>query len=155
MSSKYGEEEFKLTTRNVGSLTTFQLRQELTSRNALDIPEELICHKSMLQRLIQVLLDEENAALAERERVLEEERKAALESTKALRERRKAEALERSKARQADPSYFQNIAQLNKLPEKANIESLESTSAELTPENEESSSDPFISCKQKSKVFVR
>ena len=49
-----------LTIRNVGKLTTFELRQELVKRNCLDIPEENINHRTMLQRLVQVLLDEEN-----------------------------------------------------------------------------------------------
>ena len=48
-----------LNTSNVGKLTTYQLRQELIKRDALDIEESRINHRTMLERLIRELVKEE------------------------------------------------------------------------------------------------
>ena len=48
-----------ITTSTVGKLTTYELRQELLHRNALDIEESRINHRSMLERLIVELVKEE------------------------------------------------------------------------------------------------
>ena len=48
-------------TSTVGQLTTYELRQELLRRDALDIEESRINHRTMLERLIVELVKEEKA----------------------------------------------------------------------------------------------
>jgi hypothetical protein len=53
------EKEPKLTLRNVANLTTYEIRQELNRRNAMDLEEGNIHFKTLLQRLVQELVKEE------------------------------------------------------------------------------------------------
>ena len=48
-----------ITSRNAGTLSTYELRQELIRRNALDIEESKINHRNMLERLMVELVREE------------------------------------------------------------------------------------------------
>ena len=144
--------------RNVSRLSTYELRQELVRRNKLDIPEDEINHKTMLQRLIKLLLEDEEKAVNDKEALLEAERVQKLNEAKAERERKKQEALERSKQRQQNPDYFRELAESNKLPEKTDLTHLE----EVAPSNDSeavfvSDDDPFrsISSKQKSKIYIK
>lgn len=50
--------EKEISSRTVSKLTTFELRQELVKRNALDIPEGSINYKTMLARLMTELVKE-------------------------------------------------------------------------------------------------
>ena len=150
-----------VTSSNVSTLTTYELRQELELRGALDLPEGGINHRAMMQRLVQELVKVESKL--EQEKVnsdaarLHEER----EAEKRLREQRKAEALERSRQRQADPNYFKSRADLN----KEGKEVLEAKKSEpVTPldqeEEEEAEAqgvdDPFRATKKgRAKVHVR
>jgi len=113
-----------ITTANVSKLTTFELRQELVRRGSMDLEESQISHNTLLQRLIQDLVRDEAAAATEHVAVAVSKAQEERDAAKALREERKREALERSKARQADPNYFKARAELNVKPSSA------STSAE-------------------------
>ena len=140
-------EDTPLSTRNVNKLTTFQLRQELERRGAFDIPEEQVNHKSIMQRLVQVLLEEERRVANEREANREAERIAQLNAAKAAREQKKLEALERSKLRQQNPKYFEAISESNKAPEKKDLQDLEevdsSGGTDVAEQHETSTEDPF------------
>lgn len=48
-----------ISTRNVDRLTTFELRQELVRRGALDIEDSKVNHRSLLQRLVVELVKDE------------------------------------------------------------------------------------------------
>ena len=82
-----------------------------------------------------------------------------IEIKKSERERRKEEALERSRARQQDPSYFNSKIIANKI-QPVNEKDAGGGEVEIDEEDEEensSSNDPFRHCntKQRNKVFVR
>lgn len=103
-----------ITSDNISTLTTYELRQELNRRNAMDIPEKKINYKSLLQRLLVEVLKDEAAAVKEKEdnRLAQEE--AARKEALRLREIKKQEAIERSKQRQAaNPAYFAEKARIN------------------------------------------
>lgn len=104
-----------LTLRNVGSLTTFEIRQELNRRNAMDLDEEKvqINFKTLLQRLVQELVKEEENNTLEHTTVVIDQAQLKRETDKAMREEKKKEALERSKQRQADKDYFIKKQELN------------------------------------------
>ena len=98
-------------------------------------------------------MDEKNAA-DEKEAVLEVKRVEQLNAAKSERERKKQEAIERSKARQKDPAYFQQIAETNTKPEMKSLEGLEeiSVSTEVgDDDNAASSADPFLDVPSKSR----
>jgi len=148
-----------LSTRNAGKLSTYELRQELVRRDKLDIPEESINHRTMLQRLIQVLLEDEEKAAAEKTAAQEEERAVQLLAAKQAREQKKLEALERSRQRQQSAEYFE-------AKQVANVEPLcavVAPSAQEKEENEEdiievvTQDDPFssISSKSRNKIHTR
>ena len=154
----------EVTSANVSTLSTYELRQELELRGKMDLVEGTINHKSLLQRLVQELVAHESSI--EQAKVdadaarLHEQRDAE----KALREQRKAEALERSRQRQADPSYFAKRAELNKegkeqLELARKDESPAAEGREIASETEVEkvqSDDPFRITKSKgNKVFVR
>lgn len=106
--------DFEINTKTCSKLTTFQLRQELTKRKALDIPDDEINYKSMLRRLLQVLVKEEEQLAAEKEEKRLLEYKEKIEAVKKIKEARKQEAIERSKARQSsNPEYFSNKMKMN------------------------------------------
>lgn len=165
-------EREKLSTRNVGSLTTYDLRQELVRRNVLDIPEESINHRSMLQRLVQELMKDEqketDTNLVQSELSREEE----MIAKKKERERKKQEAIEKSQQRQADANYFRSMRDKNEeameIRKSREMEKRGTTSiSELMDQNssevnegeeEEESrpSDPFRICSSgRNKLFVR
>ena len=145
-----------LTIRNVGKLTTFELRQELVKRNCLDIPEENINHRTMLQRLVQVLLDEENKIANQKTSSIEAEKMAALNAAKLAREQKKLEAIERSKLRQNNPTYFKELAEKNVAPKKTELENLEEFNLINDVTNTSDELDPFQSnFKPKRKIHIR
>jgi len=147
-----------LSTRNVSKLTTYELRQELTRRGKLDVPEESINHRSMLQRLIQVLLEDEQRAIDERTAEAEAQQQARLAEAKADRDKRKQEALERSRQRQLSGAYFEQLKQSNAPPEKQDLSGLEELSSTTIADDDGSVSDPFSEIsggKTRSKVHVR
>lgn len=155
-----------ITSRTVGALSTYELRQELVRRDALDLPESNINHKTMLQRLMVELVKEEK----EKEATIIQEQTsqilAAKEEAKRLREDKKREAMQRSLERQANPDYFSKIAERNKATEKplekepaaiAEEEGNDPTSS--APEVDDEEFDPFKpstgDVKKKFKIFVR
>jgi hypothetical protein len=153
----------QLTTQNVSSLTTYELRQELVRRNKLDIPENQINHRSMLQRLIVELVAEEDNKVAETTAKAVETTKSQMEAAKALREQKKQEAIERSRQRQAEnPAYFQHRKELNeikkteKIEEIANDDSKEVDVVDNDTETATADDDPFrTTSKHRSKIFVK
>ena len=105
------------------------------------------------------LVKEEEMTVAEREQKIINERNAELEAAKALREQKKREAIERSKARQADPNYFASRAAANEAKIKADKEA-KAKMAELEeyqPVQEEEDQDPFktVTSKGRSKIAIR
>ena len=155
--------ERQLTTQNVSSLTTYELRQELVRRNKLDIPEGKINHRSMLQRLIVDLVAEEEIKVAEITAKAVETSKSQMEVAKALREQKKLEAIERSKQRQAEnPAYFQHRKELNEFDKSKKIEEIvrsDSKENEIdddNADNEADNGDPFrTTSTHRSKIFVK
>ena len=85
------------------------------------------------------------------------------EEAKVLRDQKKLEALERSRARQADPAYFIRRTELNKKPEKEQapevIEAETTNESENDPESiEDLDFDPFkpsSSDRRRFKIFVK
>ena len=112
-TTEAGKSDVSITTSNVHSLTTYDIRQELVRRDCLDIPEEKINHNSMLQRLIVALLKDEEKQVEEATEAAVDKAALEREKAKAIREQRKREAIERSKARQANPEYFQRLKEDN------------------------------------------
>ncbi|CAM9161341.1 unnamed protein product [Hapterophycus canaliculatus] len=96
-----------LTMGSVGKMTTYQLRQEADARGLLKGLRH-VNHGTLLKRLVQVIVEEEHergrrgsqGAAGPSHSELEKER------TRKERDERKAAAIERSKQRQADLSYF-------------------------------------------------
>ncbi len=148
----------KITSNNVGKLTTFQIRQELISKGKFDLPENQVNHDNMLRRLIAILLEEENEELNRKNKDLEANRLASLEEAKRIREEKKREAIERSKQRQADPKYFSKIKEINEEVAK-NEESKNQASNSTKEEDDEVAAeldddvdnDPFRTIKSKSR----
>jgi len=106
-----------LSTRNVSKLTTFEIRQELNRRGKMDLPEEVITHKTLLQRLIAELVSDEASVAQQAISVADKKNQDEREAARLLREQKKAEALARSEARRAaNPNYFAEKQQLNVKP---------------------------------------
>lgn len=148
----------EVTVANVGSLTTYELRQELELRGKMDLTEGSINHRSLLQRMVQELVSHE----ARQAQVKIESDTVRIygdrDTEKARREILKAEAMERSRARQADPAYFTTRAELNKKVFEAKAPITSEVSAEVEEgggNEEEEEGDPFRGTKKKTKVFVR
>lgn len=131
----------------------------------MDIDDDKVNFKSLLQRLMVELVAEENAVVEKKTKAIDDAAAAAREAAKAERERKKAEALERSKARQANPEYFKQRVEVNEegmaAKEKAKQE-LKELPVETFEEGEESegeaqSDDPFrtYTKKNKNKIFVK
>jgi len=153
-----------VTTGNAHTLTTYELRQELELRGKMDLAVGAINHKSLLQRLVQELVAQESQAAqskvdSDAARIHEQ-----CEAGKAQREQRKAEALERSRQRQADPSYFAkraeaNVAGKEELDAKKAGGGADSTDDKEEEEEEEdvTADDPFrtTKAKGKNKIVVR
>ena len=106
-----------MSTRNVSKLTTFEIRQELNRRGKMDLPEEVITHKTLLQRLIAELVSDEASVAQQAISVADKKNQDEREAARLLREQKKAEALARSEARRAaNPDYFAEKHQLNVKP---------------------------------------
>ena len=162
MSSRPGEDvanvpkdsATKITTKNVHTLSTYDLRQELVRRKCLDLSEDNINHNSMLQRLITELVLDESKAVEQRTQQVVDIADAERNAAKALRDARKAEALARSKARQADPNYFEARLSANVKP------TIPITSADSTIEDsavfdqEPEPLDPFRVSKNKGRAKI-
>ena len=107
----------------------------------------LLAGRSMLQRLMQLLLEDEKQAANEKESEDEVKRLEKINNAKAERERKKQEAIERSKARQRDPSYFDTKVESNVAPAKPNLDGLEEVNGEANQGEGESEDnndfDPF------------
>lgn len=147
-----------LTVQNVSKLSTYELRQQLVLRSALDIPEEKINHKTMLLRLIQILLEDEQRAADEKTAVLEAEMLKKNAALKELRDAKKMEAIERSKQRQQKSEYFESKSELNVPPEKIDLSYLEDfeTNNGENPDVNGDPSDPLCSFgKIRSKIHTR
>jgi hypothetical protein len=154
-----------ITVHNVSKCSTFELRQELIKRKCLDIPEEKINYKSMLQRLMQELVKEQNNLNSIITEQKTEEYALLLKTAQESREQKKMEALERSRQRQADANYFKNRidnnSQLNKTQsvsltenDKKLIEINSTEDEEKENFEEDVSNDPFRTKKFKSKIHV-
>ncbi|CAM9346771.1 unnamed protein product [Ectocarpus sp. 4 AP-2014] len=108
-----------LTVDKVGSMTTFELRQEAETRGLLeDMPH--VNHSTLLQRIVQVLVEEEHergrqSALKAANFWYSDPDKTTEEKDRLRQERseRKAAATERSKQRQANHGYFHAKRALN------------------------------------------
>lgn len=156
-----------LTSLNAHKLTTFELRQELVKRDALDLPEKEINHRNMMRRLVEELVRQDNVKVAEHTAVLEKERLDDLAVRKAERERKKQEAIERSKARQANKDYFQSKKEASEKGEQLLKKAKEDPSIEVVQvgeedddEDDDDDDDPFRSYKPKKKglgpkIFVK
>ena len=151
----------QLSTRNVSKLTTFALRQELVRREALDIPDDQINHNSLLKRLIEELVKDEAKMTEERTETAVDVAQQERDAAKVLREQRKKEAMERSKARQAQRGYFDEKQTANEtgqknLDDKSNgVESEEADADEKDAEKPDDD-DPFRSYKPsgRSKIHI-
>ena len=102
-----------MNSNTVGNMSTFEIRQELDRRGAMDIPDKEINHRTLLQRLVKELVQEEEANYNKEVEEKEKQRMLKLEADKLEREKKKQAALERSKARRADPNYFANKTNAN------------------------------------------
>ena len=78
-----------LTVELASKLTTYELRQELVRRNKLDIPENQINYKSMLHRLIQLIVEEEEQIVTQKTISIEEQDRINKEKEKEIRQKKK------------------------------------------------------------------
>ena len=155
-----------ITTGNVSTLTTYELRQELERRGCMDVEDSRINHKTLLQRLVQELVRDESLKAEEKVNADAAKLYDERDAEKALREQRKLEALERSRARQSDPAYFQKIGEKSKEGKEA-LEAKKDEVASVVEEEEDGEeeggvggaiSDPFRSStgkKSRPKIFVK
>ena len=144
-----------ITSENVSKLTTFELRQELVRRNCLDLDEEAINHNSMMKRLVQELVKDEARITEERTTSAVDIAKRARDEAKALREVKKQEAIERSKARQAQKDYFEAKKGNNTAP-TGGMDTGNNVGGDAGEDNEKTTDDdPFrIGPSRRSKVHV-
>eukprot|EP00953_Heterococcus_sp_UTEX-ZZ885_P004789 3070-Heterococcus_DN1.PRE.7 len=137
--------------KTVHTLTTFQLRQEIERRGLID-DLKVVNYNTLLQRL--ALVEDERAAEANCEAAAIENTAAVdtAEATETLQQRlqrekeeRKAVALERSKARQAEASYFPAKLQANE--QKAKVAEVSDSSTEQTAASstDDTSEEPLFS----------
>lgn len=82
-------------------------------RNAFDLDEETVNYNSLLKRLISELIIDEGAEDSKRMTSCTDDAHAAREEAKKAREEKKKEAIERSRLRQANPQYFEQIVAQN------------------------------------------
>jgi hypothetical protein len=78
-----------LTVEAASKLTTYELRQELVRRNKLDIPENQINYKTMLHRLIQLIVEDEQQFVQEKTISIEEQDRINKEKEKEIRQKKK------------------------------------------------------------------
>jgi hypothetical protein len=142
-----------LTSSNVHKMSTYELRQELVRRACLDIPETQINHNTMLQRLIQALVIEEASATEAHTAAVVDKAQEERNVAKAVREQRKADALERSKARQADPNYFLTRQQESDKAKETPVVCA-AVVEEETADDEGVDSDPFRAYKSKGRAKI-
>ena len=140
--------------------STYALRQELVRRGALDIPEGRINHNSLLKRMVEELVKQETKKTDERTEIAIDTAQKERDAAKALREKKKQEAIERSKARQAQKGYFDEKQEAN---ENGQRKLKESNDASIVSEDTEADErcmekpddDPFRSYKRgRSKIHV-
>mmetsp|Transcript_2576 Transcript_2576/g.4534 ORF Transcript_2576/g.4534 Transcript_2576/m.4534 type:complete len:174 (-) Transcript_2576:92-613(-) len=135
-----------ITIKNASTCNAYELRQELLRRNAFDLDENTVNFRSMLQRLMVELVAEEKAQTEQKTETLCNEANAVRDAAKTEREKKKQEALERSKQRQADASYFARRAESNE-EAKSKKAAQEAQALATALEREEAeggqSSDPF------------
>ena len=149
----------EITVHNVGSLSAYDIRQELNRRDAFDFKDEdTVNFRTLLKRLmVELVKDEEKKAqTAEQENKVKIE--TEIEKSKRIREEKKRAAIERSKQRQADPNYFKKMAEKNVQPEKLDTPPTANTSEEEdVNDNTECSNDPFQSFtpKGRPKIYIR
>ena len=164
MSAPEYTPKLDLSSRNCGSLTTYEIRQELVHRDALDIPDKEINHRSMLKRLVEELVKCEQINYEATQEMEAKKREDDMAARKAEREKKKAEALERSRARQADKEYFKKKAEMGQEAEMILKEVRERTDIEVVKEGEDQQDDaddddddPFRTYKPKKgqKVYVK
>mmetsp|Transcript_5648 Transcript_5648/g.15789 ORF Transcript_5648/g.15789 Transcript_5648/m.15789 type:complete len:182 (-) Transcript_5648:2212-2757(-) len=110
----------EITLENVHSLSTYDLRQELTRRGELERDPALaedFGYRRGLERLVALLTAEKEAAYAGRTAEAAvappAEGETLAEKLKRQKEERKAAALARSRARQQDPNYFKGRKDAN------------------------------------------
>ena len=155
----------EITTKTVHTLTTYVLRQELNRRESMDINENEINHNSLLKRLIVELVKDELQATIKHTVVVVDEAQASRDAAKAVREQRKLEALERSRARQANPAYFTQRQDSNAEAVAKNASSADAAQQEAEngegeggdekdEEEEEEDLDPFRPYKSKGRAKV-
>eukprot|EP01041_Mallomonas_annulata_P014454 gene14454-30762_t len=124
-------------------------RQELVRRDAFDFKDEdNVNYRSMLERLIKELVKDREREIEIKDLALEQERTVARDLAKQQREAKKREAIEKSRARQADPEYFKKITAANIEPVKEEVSINENNPSELDDDENNSRassdcSDPF------------
>lgn len=132
----------RVSLENVHLLSTYELRQEVDRRGILEDVGPSVHYDTLLQAVVRALMKEKR----EVEKTVacsvpqDSEEEPLADKLKRERERRKQEALERSRARQADKGYFASKQAANKLPAKAE-EALDASS----PGEEEEEDTPAVS----------
>eukprot|EP00903_Cladosiphon_okamuranus_P019262 g17708.t1 len=128
-------------------MTTYELRQEAEKRGVLE-DMNIVNHTTLLQRLVQVIVEEEHARGRQVSRRAADSSQFEAERLRNERSARKAAAIERSKQRQADQYYFLSKKLLNMQNEK---KSADGTAAE----QEETQDVGSVINQHRHKVFVR
>lgn len=109
----------------------------------MDIDEDKINHNSMLKRLVEELFKDEAKVTAERTAVAVNTAQHQRDSAKAIREKKKQEAIERSKARQAQKDYFDAKKEANAEPQMTLVGEEPITAEDSEEEGKEDEIDPF------------
>jgi hypothetical protein len=163
-----------MTQQNVGSKTAFELRSWLVREKEFNEKDFATVNvKTLMQKVVQVLLKRKEDELKNIEQIREQkEESGEIETLAAKLTRQKAErkqaAIERSKARQADPSYFEGIKKSTE-EGKAIVEDFKKSEAETAqileegedphpPDEGATNDDPFrpdYLKKNRNKIFSR
>jgi len=151
-----------ITVYNASACTPYELRQELVRRGAMDIPEDKANYRSMLQRLMLELVNEQEQQNQQRLAETEAKQKAERDRLKEEREQRKQEALERSqKRREQDPEYFtkrkEAAAEIQESTTEIDPPIIEEQKEEEHKDTSSAEIDPFRAYQPKgrSKIFVK
>jgi hypothetical protein len=109
----------------------------LIRRNAFDLDEETVNYNSLLKRLISELIIDEGAVDSKRMTTCTDGAHVAREEAKQAREVKKKEAIERSRLRQANPQYFEEMVAQN----IKNVDSANDINEVVDPDEDETKSN--------------
>eukprot|EP00752_Nemacystus_decipiens_P004420 g4035.t1 len=129
-------------------MTTYELRKEADKRGLLKDMSTAVNHATLLQRLVQVIVEEEQARGRQISRRASDPSQLGAERLRKERSERKAAAIERSRQRQTDQDYFLSKKLLN-------VHNKKQPTNEKPAQTDEDQDDTSVINPRRHKVFVR